>query len=158
MLKTILHYTLKAWQTSGVDNPDAEQNNLLSHYASIISENAMTFKDISYYMVADAYFSKKVIVDTVLEAKLHFISRLRDDSVLIYKYYGEPTGKRGRPRKVDGTDLTQEGMQIVRYYRSRFQIEFLYRDAKQHTGLNDCQARSKKNLIFTLTLHLLRLV
>ncbi len=39
-------------------------------------------------------------------------------------------------------------MQIVRYYRSRFQIEFLYRDAKQHTGLNDCQARSKNKLDF----------
>jgi hypothetical protein len=46
------------------------------------------------------------------------------------------------------TDLTQEGMQIVRYYRSRFQIEFLYRDAKQHTGLTDCQARSKNKLDF----------
>lgn len=199
-------FHLKAWQTPGIDNPDAEQFNLLSHYASIISKNAKTFKEISDYMVADAYFSKKGIVDTVLEAKLHFISRLRDDSVLMYKYYGEPTGKRGRPRKVDGrinvddpdtnyfdkqicnedmtiysavvhskafnrdiklsiavffkdgkevarklyfsTDLEQDGTQIVRYYQSRFQIEFLYRDAKQHTGLNDCQARSKNKLDF----------
>lgn len=52
--------------------------------------------------MADAYFSKKIIVDTVLDAKLHFISRLRDDSVLMYKHYGGPTGKRGRPRKVEG--------------------------------------------------------
>jgi hypothetical protein len=29
------------------------------------------------------------------------------------------------------TDLTQDGEQLVRYYRSRFQIEFLYRDEKQ---------------------------
>jgi hypothetical protein len=199
-------FHLKAWQTPGVDNPNADQFNLLTHYASLISENAKTFKDISDYMVADAYFSKKVIVDTVLATKLHFISRLRDDSVLMYKYYGEPTGKRGRPRKVEGrvnvddpdtryfdkqicnqdltiysavvhskafkrdiklaiavfikdgkeiarklyfsTDLKQDGKQIVRYYRSRFQIEFLYRDAKQHTGLNDCQARSKNKLDF----------
>ena len=34
------------------------------------------------------------------------------------------------------------------YYTSRFQIEFLYRDAKQHTGLNDSQARSENKLHF----------
>jgi hypothetical protein len=46
------------------------------------------------------------------------------------------------------TDLKMEGMKIVSYYRSRFQIEFLYRDAKQHCGLEDCQARSKNKLDF----------
>jgi len=46
------------------------------------------------------------------------------------------------------TDLKMNGMKIVSYYRSRFQIEFLYRDAKQHAGLEDCQARSKNKLNF----------
>jgi len=41
-----------------------------------------------------------------------------------------------------------DGMKIVSCYRSRFQIEFLYRDAKQHCGLEDCQARSKNKLHF----------
>ncbi len=31
---------------------------------------------------------------------------------------------------------------------NRFQIEFLYLDGKQHTGLNDCQARSENKLDF----------
>jgi len=35
------------------------------------------------------------------------------------------------------TDLKMDGIKIVSYYRSRFQIEFLYRDAKQHCGLED---------------------
>jgi Fe-S cluster biosynthesis and repair protein YggX len=35
-------------------------------------------------------------------------------------------------------------MKLVRYYKSRFQIEFLFRDAKQFTGLEDCQARCAK--------------
>ena len=39
-------------------------------------------------------------------------------------------------------------MKTVTCYRSRFQIEFLYRDAKQHGGLEDCQARSKNKLDF----------
>ena len=46
------------------------------------------------------------------------------------------------------TDVRQGGEEIVRYYRSRFQIEFLFRDAKQFTGLTTCQARSKNKLDF----------
>lgn len=46
------------------------------------------------------------------------------------------------------TDLNQRGEKIVQYYQSRFQIEFLYRDAKQFTGLTTCQARSQNKLIF----------
>ena len=37
-------------------------------------------------------------------------------------------------------------MSFYRYYKARFQIEFLFRDAKQFTGLCDCQARSEKAL------------
>ena len=37
---------------------------------------------------------------------------------------------------------------IYRLYRLRFQIEFLFRDAKQFTGLTDCQARCQKAFNF----------
>lgn len=37
---------------------------------------------------------------------------------------------------------------IVRYYRLRFQIEFIYRDAKQFTALQNCQVRSQNKLDF----------
>ena len=46
------------------------------------------------------------------------------------------------------TDLELEAMDILDFYQSRFQIEFLYRDGKQHVGLNDCQARSENKLDF----------
>lgn len=46
------------------------------------------------------------------------------------------------------TDLSLGALEILNYYRARFQIEFLYRDAKQHTGLNGCQARSENKLDF----------
>lgn len=39
-------------------------------------------------------------------------------------------------------------MDILDYCKYRFQIEFLYRDAKQHLGLNDCQTRSENKLHF----------
>ncbi|WP_445249313.1 transposase [Microcoleus sp. OTE_8_concoct_300] len=39
------------------------------------------------------------------------------------------------------TDIHLPPEQIVEYYQARFQIEFIFRDAKQFTGLSDCQAR-----------------
>lgn len=46
------------------------------------------------------------------------------------------------------TDTNMSGGEIKHAYNSRFQIEFLYRDAKQFVGLNHCQARSKEKLQF----------
>jgi hypothetical protein len=201
---TALH--LNAWQTPPAAELHKRGLNLLSYYANLVVENAKKFKEFSGYMVADAYFSKKPVVDPILSAGLHFISRLRDDSVLMYKYHGQKTGKKGRPKEFNGkvdvknidanyfslelctgeikiysavvysrafkrdiklavaiffkdgkevarklyfsTDLEQGGEKIVRYYRSRFQIEFLYRDAKQFTGLASCQARGENKLDF----------
>ena len=44
------------------------------------------------------------------------------------------------------TDTELEAMTLYRYYQARFQIEFLFRDAKQFTGLNHCQAHSEAAL------------
>ena len=46
------------------------------------------------------------------------------------------------------TDLTLKALDIFNLYAARFQIEFTFRDAKQFTGLNDCQARNKEALSF----------
>ncbi len=35
-----------------------------------------------------------------------------------------------------------------RFYKARFQIEFLFRDAKQFAGFSDCQARDQAALHF----------
>ena len=46
------------------------------------------------------------------------------------------------------TDLDMAAKDIIEYYRTRFQIEFCFRDSKQFTGLNDCQARDLRKLDF----------
>ncbi len=46
------------------------------------------------------------------------------------------------------TDCELSARTIYDYYTLRFQIEFLFRDAKQFTGLQDCQARDKEALHF----------
>lgn len=44
------------------------------------------------------------------------------------------------------TDITMDAHDIYRYYSARFQIEFIFRDARQFTGLADCQARNSDAL------------
>src|SRR6266446_8550085 len=51
--------------------------------------------------------------------------------------------QRNRYAVLFSTDVDLEPQRLYRYYKARFQIEFLFRDAKQCTGLSDCQARSK---------------
>ena len=46
------------------------------------------------------------------------------------------------------TDLELDAYSIYLYYKARFQIEFLFRDSKQFTGLADCQARDLTKLDF----------
>lgn len=66
---------------------------------------------------------------------------------LVHVIYKNKKGKE-TPKLYFSTDLSLEALDILDYYTCRFQIEFLYRDAKQHTGLNDCQARSENKLHF----------
>ena len=48
------------------------------------------------------------------------------------------------------TDLEQGAEELVRFYRLRYQLEFVIREAKQHLGLSQCQARSEEKLDFHL--------
>ena len=170
------------------------------------------------YLTADSFYSKKSVVDGVIELDLHLISKLRIDKEgvwgklppahfradLRYCYTGEQKPK-GAPRKYDGkvdlsdlsrldvsgkladgtkmysqvvwhislkrkirivylvdqrnpdkqrvallfsTDTTIVPIRLYEYYKSRFQIEFIFRDAKQFTELCDCQSRQQKALDF----------
>ena len=46
------------------------------------------------------------------------------------------------------TDVEQDPQQLVQYYKLRFQIEFIFREAKGFTGFEDCQARDAQKLAF----------
>ncbi|CAN5781610.1 transposase [soil metagenome] len=54
------------------------------------------------------------------------------------------------PQVFFSTDTSMDGAQVLRLYRARFPCEFLYRDAKQHTGLAQAQCRSKEKLHYHL--------
>jgi IS4 transposase len=57
---------------------------------------------------------------------------------------------RNKPRFVVlfSTDVEQDPTEIYKLYTLRFEIEFLFRDVKQFTGLADCQARDSVKLEF----------
>lgn len=45
------------------------------------------------------------------------------------------------------TDTEQPADEVVEYYRLRYQIEFVIRDAKQHTGLTHCRGARRRRSI-----------
>ena len=54
----------------------------------------------------------------------------------------------GRKKLFFSNDITLSGEEVLLYYRTRFQIEFCFRDAKTYTGLTHCQARDSRKLDF----------
>lgn len=52
------------------------------------------------------------------------------------------------------TKTSLEAQEILEIYQLRFQIEFIYRDAKQFTALNNCQARDEEKLNFHFNISL----
>ncbi|MDQ7089317.1 MAG: transposase [Methylococcales bacterium] len=61
-------------------------------------------------------------------------------------YLVKTTSQGTRYALLFSTDTEIDAMTLYNYYKARFQIEFLFRDAKQFTGLCDCQARSEPAL------------
>lgn len=74
---------------------------------------------------------------------VHFKRNLRVVLLLIRREGKEPSYV-----LLFSTDVELDPWKIYRYYKARFQVEFLFRDAKQFTGLCDCQARSRQRLDF----------
>jgi len=72
---------------------------------------------------------------------------LKRNIILVHVTYPKANGK-DACKLYFSTDVSMDPSEVLLYYQSRFQIEFLYRDGKQHTGLNDSQARSVNKLHF----------
>ncbi len=53
------------------------------------------------------------------------------------------------------TDLEQAALDVLAIYRARFQMEFPFRDAKQFSGLTDCQSRQPQAIHFHWNMALL---
>jgi hypothetical protein len=67
---------------------------------------------------------------------------------LAYVEFLDEAGKVKSYQLFFSTDLNLPAFMITKYYKLRFQIEFEIRDAKQFTGLADCQSRNPDKLNF----------
>jgi len=107
-------------------------------------------------------YAGKIIIDNIDKDYFTRISQDQESTVysaevyskalkriirLVYVIYSNAKGKESC-KLYFCTDVAMPAADILLYYQSRFQIEFLYRDGKQHTGLNDSQARSENKLNF----------
>ena len=91
-------------------------------------------------------FISSDVEKTVYAAEVYSKS-LKRNIILVHVTYLKASGKDAH-KLYFSTDVDMDPMDVLLYYHSRFQIEFLYRDGKQHTGLNGSQARSENKLHF----------
>ena len=85
--------------------------------------------------------------ESTVYAAVVYSKSLKRNIMLVHVTYPKANGK-DACKLYFSTDVSMSAEDVLLYYQSRFQIEFLYRDGKQHTGLNDSQARSENKLHF----------
>ena len=103
--------------------------------------------DNSRVKIEDFKNADVIRIDEVIELRssvVHSISLGRSVKVVLVRKsigvnkYGEAL--------LFSTDIEMDATQIYQFYVSRFQIEFIFRDAKGFTGLADCQSRDARRL------------
>jgi len=81
----------------------------------------------------------------IYEGVVYSVS-LKINIKLAYTEYLNEKGQVANTILYYSTNTSRCAIDIVRYYRARFQMEFIFRDGKQFTGLADCQARSVEKI------------
>jgi len=69
-----------------------------------------------------------------------YVKALKRTVLLVATEFLRPDGSMLCRKLFFATDLKAQPMRVLEQYRCRFQIEFLYRDAKQFTGMTQCQS------------------
>jgi len=97
----------------------------------------------------EAYFTCCVEEESyrIFEATLYSVALKRSIRVAVMHVYKDD-GSIKLHKTFFSTDLALSGIDIYCYYKARYQIEFLYRDAKQYAGLEHCQSKSETKLHF----------
>ncbi len=96
-------FHIDAAQTPAAAERTQQDIDLLDHYSQVIVWANQHLSALSGYLAADAFFAKREFIQQIRKRTgLHVISLLRQDADLRYLYSGEPTGKRGAPKRYDG--------------------------------------------------------
>jgi hypothetical protein len=95
--------------------------------------------DMKHFAIAKENDDLRMYTDVV-----HAVALKRSVRVVFVEFLNK--GKVTSSKVYFSTDIQMEATEILEMYQMRFQIEFVYRDAKQHTSLTSCQARNKEKL------------
>ncbi len=141
---TVLHVISKFRQDAnlryaynGPKNPGKGRPKL---YSGKVNTNNIDRRRIRYCFDIDA--------DTcVFSGIVYSISLKRQVRIVYIENYGTDGYAKGHAI-LFSSDLTLIPEKILLYYKQRFQIEFLFRDAKNYTGMEHCQARSTNKIHF----------
>lgn len=120
-----------------LDPPTGKRGRPSKYAGKVITDNI----DTNYFELIEQNQEATVYSAVV------FSKALKRNIRLVHVTYTNDKGKLTR-KLYFSTDTQMDALEILDCYQSRFQIEFLYRDAKQYTGLNDSQARSENKLNF----------
>ncbi|MBK8517167.1 MAG: transposase [Saprospiraceae bacterium] len=96
----------------------------------------------------DKSIFKKTFEDetkVIYEAVVYSIS-LKVNIKVAYTEYLNEKGEVTNTILYFSTNTSRDSIDIVRYYKARFQMEFIFRDGKQFMGLDNCQARSEEKV------------
>ena len=107
-------------------------------------DGKVNFQDLSRFAALGTLEEKPHI--HLYTALVWHVSLKRQLRLVVLVNRKDPT----KPRYIvlASTDVALDGRKLVELYAARFQIEFLFRDSKQFTGLTDCQARAATALDF----------
>ena len=109
-------------------------------YAGKVDTNFIDRRRIRYCFDIDEHTS-------VFSGIVYSISLKRKVRIVYLEQYDQDGYAKGHSI-LFSTDLTLSPEKILLYYKQRFQIEFLFRDAKNFAGLEHCQARSENKINF----------
>lgn len=137
---------------AGMKNP----NSLTAHYLRVLAQERDALLKISNLIVADAFFAKESFVSGVTMLGFHLTSRFRSDVSLKYLYKGPKSGKKGRPKEVDGKvdlkNLRTDYFEEVTYEEGDGKAATLYTAVVRATSMKrdvrvvivDCMEPGKK--------------
>jgi len=104
-------------------------------------------KQLDISLFSEEYAVEGKLLFKMYSAIVWAVSLGRSVRVVIVDYRDKD--KKRQTRKVFfSTDTSISATDIFDIYRTRFRLEFVFRDAKQFTGLTHCQARNKEALSF----------
>lgn len=90
------YYSLEAIQTpAGTDN-------LVDHYAGVITERKDDILKYTRHLAVDGYFMKEGFIQAMHNIGLEVITKARHDSNMLYLYKGPQHKGPGRKKKYDG--------------------------------------------------------